>query len=242
MKNTDCILIADCHIRSHSDRESDFFAMLEQIEKNPPGSVIFLGDIFELWIALDGYESFGHLHFIDWCRRNRTRFEIGFIEGNHEFYIREKYQDAFSWISNRGYCKTENLHFIHGDLINRADRNYLLLRCLIRNPFTRFLLKLFACSIGPHCSDLVRRKLKNTNLEYKRQLPVRAIEEYSCQPDLFAGSLIFAGHFHEWHRFQYDNGSVTMILPAWENKSEIVVYHQDKTVSVAPWKDLYPTA
>ena len=140
MDSGDYILIADCHIRAHSDAEGDFFEMLDRIDAVNPKGVIFLGDIFELWIALKGYESFGHAQFVEWCSEHKKRFEIGFIEGNHEFYVSETHRDAFSWIDDVSHTLDNGVQFIHGDLINRDDRRYLLLRRLIRNPFTRFLL------------------------------------------------------------------------------------------------------
>jgi len=44
------IIIADAHIDESRGNESAFFQMLEAIEKTDH-DIVFLGDIFELWIA-----------------------------------------------------------------------------------------------------------------------------------------------------------------------------------------------
>ena len=101
MNNENYILVADSHLRPGG--EDAFFAMLDRIRQYHPAGVIFLGDIFELWIALDGYESDIHFRFLQWCREAKAQFEVGFIVGNHEFYLSHSHSDAFSWIDEKEY-------------------------------------------------------------------------------------------------------------------------------------------
>jgi len=237
MRNTETyILIADSHLRE--DQESVFFAMLDRIRDYQPKGVIFLGDIFELWIALDGYESGLHRRFLDWCREAKQHFEVGFILGNHEFYVCERYTDAFSWISQTGHTSTEGFRFIHGDLINRADHGYLLLRSLLRNAFTRFLLKITAKKIGPKVADHVRVSLKPTNQRHKRLLPMPYLEQNSRKAAGEQLKLIFAGHFHQYAELDFGGGSKTVILPAWFAAEEIVLLGTDGHYECGPWRKL----
>ena len=238
MDSGDYILIADCHIRAHSDAEGDFFEMLDRIDAVNPKGVIFLGDIFELWIALKGYESFGHAQFVEWCSEHKKRLEIGFIEGNHEFYVSETHRDAFSWADDASYTLDSGVQFIHGDLINRDDRRYLLLRRLIRNPFTRFLLRLTARNIGPRVADKVRMSLKNTNLRYKRLLPMPHLENYSRNAGQGQIKRVFAGHFHRRETLSVPGGVPTEILPAWERDGEIVMLDGQLRSRCGFWKEL----
>ena len=62
-------IISDSHI--DADSAPRFFAMLDRLESRPE-AVIFLGDIFELWIALPGYEEAHHQRFLDWVDRRRA--------------------------------------------------------------------------------------------------------------------------------------------------------------------------
>ena len=236
MNSRNYVLVADSHIRT--DSAEDFFAMLEQIFQYRPAGVVFLGDVFELWIALDGYESAIHYRFLDWCRKARRQFEVGFILGNHEFYLREKYEDAFSWIENVSHTAPCGVHFLHGDLINRADTGYLLLRKLLRNGITRLLLKTTAGTIGPKVSDYVLNSLKPTNQHHKRQLPVKFLEEYAEAAAERNIARIFTGHFHRHETLVFPKGVRTEILPAWETAQEIVLLKPDLQSLCGHWRNL----
>jgi len=50
------IIVTDAHISKTDGNHATFFRMLESLEENNQ-DLIFLGDIFDLWVALPGYES-----------------------------------------------------------------------------------------------------------------------------------------------------------------------------------------
>lgn len=236
MNSENYILIADSHIRE--DTAEDFFAMLDRIRSYGPGSVVFLGDIFELWIALDGYETGIHRRFLDWCREAGKHFEVGFIVGNHEFYVTERYRDCFSWISEDSHTSADGIRFLHGDLINRSDTGYLLLRTVLRSRLTRFVLKILSGTIGPRISEHVRTALKPTNQQHKRQLPMRYLEEYSRLAAADRVKQIFAGHFHRYEQLDFPGGVPVTILPAWSASGEILCLMPDHQICCRPWREL----
>ena len=83
MNNGNYILIADSHLQK--GEEEPFFDMLEKIRRYQPAGVIFLGDIFELWIALNGYESDIHERFLQWCREAKKHFErVAYLLETHK--------------------------------------------------------------------------------------------------------------------------------------------------------------
>ena len=73
------IIIADAHIDESRGNESVFFQMLDAIEKTDQ-DVVFLGDIFELWIALPHYEKGSHRSFLTWCETQKRRRTVGFMQ------------------------------------------------------------------------------------------------------------------------------------------------------------------
>lgn len=240
MNSDNLILVADSHLREDSAEE--FFAMLDRIREYAPRGVVFLGDIFELWIALDGYESAIHRRFLDWCRESKNSFEVGFIIGNHEFFLEKYHPDAFSWISLTDHTSADGLLFIHGDLINRGDITYRCLRKLIRNPLTRFLLKLTAGTIGPRVSEKVRTSLKKVNMQHKRVLPENYLARYAVSARAQSVRKIYAGHFHRHEQLEFPDGVPLEILPAWANSGEIVCHAPDGSSRCAPWRKLLPLA
>ena len=70
------VLIADSHIQCGSEKAEIFFRMLDRLAALKPAGILFLGDIFELWIALKGYEMPEHKRFVDWCRSHSKNMEI----------------------------------------------------------------------------------------------------------------------------------------------------------------------
>jgi len=236
MNKDNLILIADSHIREGSAEE--FFAMLARIREYAPRGVVFLGDIFELWVALDGYESGIHRRFLDWCRESKELFEVGFIVGNHEFYLEKYHPDAFSWIDLTAHTSPDGLRFVHGDLINRGDLIYRGLRQFLRNPLTRLLLKLTGRTIGPRVAEKVRTSLKAVNLPYQRKLPVNSLFQYARFVRTQSVRKIYAGHFHRHEQLDHPDGVPLEILPAWATAGEIVCHAADGSSRCAPWREL----
>lgn len=237
MNKENLILIADSHIREETADE--FFAMLARIRDYGPRGVIFLGDIFELWIALDGYESGIHRRFLEWCAESKKFFEVGFIIGNHEFYLERCYSGAFSWLDLVSHS-SDGILFIHGDLINMGDLEYLLLRKFLRCSMTRMLLKWTGKTIGPRVSEKVRTSIKTKNMRHKQKLPERYFERYARNARKESIREIYAGHFHEHLLRNYPDAASLEILPSWAVAGEIVCRTPDGNARCAPWRELLP--
>lgn len=232
------ILIADAHIRGGTENADQFFRMLDHLPALNPAGIVFLGDIFELWVALDGYETPEHKRLVRWCELHKKAFEIGFIEGNHEFFVGDTHRDAFSWVTDSEHRLNDKIALSHGDTINRKDWKYLLLRGAIRNAFTKFLLKLFARSIGPKVTDQIRLSLKHKNLAHKKYLPIPELERFGLACTERGLQTIAAGHFHARKRMELPAGLTIDILPAWENAGEVALMNTDGELECLPWESL----
>ena len=96
--DNEMIIITDAHISKSKGNYAIFFKMLESLEKNNQ-DLIFLGDIFDLWVALPRYEEEIHQDFIAWCRRQKSHRTIGYMEGNHEYYLVKERASDFTLCS-----------------------------------------------------------------------------------------------------------------------------------------------
>ena len=213
-------MIADAHLTCCKP-EDDFFRMLDAAARLPGDvGIIFLGDVFDLWIALRGYENDEHRRFLDWCRREKTKRKIIFLEGNHEFFVAKTYGDAFTYAGESAY-QDGLLQWFHGDRINKQDHAYAVLRFLLRNNLTRWFLRLVGPTFGPTLAHYVRERLRTTNQAHKRYFPEPYALRYlaSCP----AGSVVFAGHFHDRVTKTVD-GRMLEVLPAYASASEIAYY------------------
>ena len=134
--------------------------MLEAV-KRTDHDLIFLGDIFDLWIALPRYEEDIHLKFIAWCLEQKKSRTIGFLEGNHEYFLADERACAFSWCSKGAWKQAEaGTLYVHGDQINGQDKLYLGFRKLTKNSITKRLLRILP--FGPEIVAFIKIKSKNT--------------------------------------------------------------------------------
>lgn len=231
------IIIADTHLSPTKGNIPEFFQMLDTFKKNNE-DLVFLGDIFDLWIALPRYESDFHRKFLAWCREQRNHRIIGFIEGNHEFFVAEERKKSFSWCSNASEWRDENgILFAHGDRINRKDRNYLFFRKLSKNKITKILIR--HLPFGPSLAESLKLGLKKTNQKFRGNLPEDEIAKFA--EARFAGDVktIFVGHFHWKYHYRNVQNKALYIVPDWYCTGQVTLYEK-KTgrVGIYRWKEL----
>ncbi len=228
------LCIADAHILEPPGADGGFFDMLAKISETDY-DIIFLGDIFELWIAFDAYETEIHKRFLAWCRAEKTKRRIGFIEGNHEFYVSSRYADAFTWSTDRSrLISNGTVCLMHGDTINEDDIGYLLLRRILRNPLSRFLVWMFGPLAGKALSEKIRLSLKSRNLKHKVNFPEKYIGRLADRMETDRISLCLLGHFHQAASIRG-----IRVLPAWNPDGEIGIYDPEtEHFSIHPWKQI----
>ena len=210
--------------------------MLEAFESNDH-DLVFLGDIFDLWIALPRYENELHRRFLNWCAENKQHRRIGLIEGNHEFFVAEEHTPDFTWCTNAAWWRDENSNlFVHGDRINRKDTKYLGFRKLTKNKIAKFIIRYFP--YGPRIVKSLKRELKNTNKAFRLNLP--QIEIGTFAEDRFAEGIqaIFTGHFHQEFVYNRNTSGKMYILPDWCTTQKIAVSSPDSDdISVKHWEN-----
>jgi len=230
------IIIADAHVSDHLGNVIPFFNMLAAFEKNHH-DIIFLGDIFDLWIALPGYEDKIHKDFLAWCKEQKKHRSIGFIEGNHEFFLAEQKKEFFSWCTDQPcYKDGDSLVFCHGDTINQKDTGYLLFKKLIKNPVVRFIL--MRLSFGPELCLKIRNSFKKRNSKIKKYLPEKEITAFGKSMFKKGIETVFAGHFHQ----EYLVCKVSQrlyVLPDWLSTEKVAVYDKmSKDMIFCHWSDV----
>lgn len=114
-----------------------FLLSLERRER-PASHLFFLGDIFDFWVGDHQffYERFRPI--VDVVHRIRKQgVRVEYFEGNHDLHLKRFWQrfDIPVWTEER-YVNIGGLQvrLEHGDLINKADLNYLKFRSFVRHP------------------------------------------------------------------------------------------------------------
>ncbi len=228
------LCIADAHILESPGSAGDFFRMLAKVAETDY-DIVFLGDIFELWIAFPAYETEIHKQFLAWCRAEKAKRRIGFIEGNHEFYVSSRYADAFTWSTDRSRVIADGrVCLMHGDTINEEDIGYRLLRIVLRNPLSRFLVWIFGPLAGKALSEKIRLSLKGKNLKHKKNFPEKYIVRLADRLESDQIPLCLLGHFHQPASIRG-----IRVLPAWQPDGEIGIYDPaTEHFTIHPWKQI----
>ncbi len=225
MKQT--LLITDSHISPGTPEETAFTGFLARVSALPCATgIVFMGDIFELWLGFPGYEDSVHGFFRSWCLTEKARGRyVGFIEGNHEFYLDRRW---FSELSGDSISLDGGkLYITHGDRINRHDILFSLLRLALRNPFMRLLARLGGHGPGKYVSDRIRLSMKGANMRQKRYFPEHELEALGEQCRNAGAQVVAVGHFHR----AWDRGTVH-ILPPWSPNSLSVGVYTHGTASL----------
>ncbi|MDJ0836778.1 MAG: metallophosphoesterase [Acidobacteriota bacterium] len=227
-------IVADAHVSRAQDNHEPFFEMLDAL-RDTGEDVVFLGDIFDLWVSLPRYEGPLQRRFLEWCAAYKQSASVGYIEGNREFYMVRRNRNCFTWSDGAKHLEG-NILFVHGDLINRADKKYLRFRRLSKNALVRNAVRFLP--YGPKFAHNMKLKLKQTNHAFRLGLPVEALESFARARFAEGVTCILVGHFHEPYLFE-ENGAALHVLPDWFTDHH--VGYLDRTNGVletGPWRQL----
>ncbi len=225
------IIIADCHV--DKTNEAQFRLLLDKLE-SANDTIVFLGDIFDLWIAVPRLETDLQNDFIDWC--NRQPSEIGWIDGNHEFYVSKVHQNAFSWASETHYVK-KNVFLCHGDLINTREYQYRIFRGVVKSRVMRWISRVVPIPSG--IIQSIQNHTRNSNHHHKsKNLEGQFAKFTSTLPSQV--NTVICGHFHAYSEKKYHEACNVILTPAWGDTEEVLVSNDDTTFRVVHWTDIPP--
>ncbi len=209
------VLIADSHVTPGAPQEATFFTMLDRIAQTDY-DVIFLGDNLDIWIAAaPKYENDLHRRFLDWCKREKARRRVVFVEGNHEFYVCRHHADCFSDCVETVF-RLPGISFIHGDAAHPAFSFHRFFRAFAKNWFGDTVMSIMPG--GLHFAMLMKRLLahgalrKNVPCDY---IPYDAVDRWSTAENAASGAkIVFMGHFHCGGHHELEHVRY-VILKAW---------------------------
>lgn len=217
------LLVADAHVQSSGVSRERFREMLQWIEETEY-DVVFLGDIMDLWVGVPRLQEPHHQEFLEWCRREKTRRRILFLEGNHEFFVAAHQGDAFTACAEDGLALGECL-LAHGDMA-AAPRGHRIFRRWSKGALAHFLLKWMpfaGCVVR-----LLKKCLERHGRGRRAYFPAAAFTAWA--KDLLADSprrTVLVGHFHHAFRTPLAGGALAAALPAWKDRGEVALYEPE---------------
>ncbi len=200
------VIISDIHITGSSD--PFYKKLLTLIEREIKGgdTLVLAGDIFDFLVGEQPKMNQQYSEFFDLLRKKGSEgAKIEFIEGNHDFHL----ESTLTKIQNCRLSPSEvivetgknRVYIAHGDLVDKADYGYRLLRSVFRSPFIRFaayaLPEAVVSWIGEASSKTSRALRGKERIEYIRKI-FKAFSERKLQEGFNA---VVLGHCHDLHEF-----------------------------------------
>lgn len=229
------ILIADAHVHSHTPRADDFRAMLQAIATSSH-DVIFLGDILDLWIAMPRYEDPYCAEFLAWCRREKERRRVVFIEGNHEFHVAKLHRQAFSDSAVLDFRLGHSL-FLHGDLIQCNLVGHRVLHGIAKSRVGELIFHYAPC--GPAIAHWAKNRFSSKARGIASFIPEKTILDWTTTVLNDDCRHIFMGHFHLGSAWTLPDGRSCNIVPAWKFHGDIgLLDNENASLQTGNWREL----
>jgi len=192
------IFIADAHYPHHGN---DFLKILKALEKRTilTPQLFLMGDIFDLLFGYNAYIRTFSNEAITLINRLSNEIEIIYIEGNHDFCLKEIFPKVTLYpresqpIHYR--LNGQNLYLSHGDKYG-AGFLYNVYSKLLRNRTMLTLLSVFEKEIiGHRMAKLKRKNICGDFIHYPQRFN-KIIAKYP------SNSTIIEGHFHQGIKYQ----------------------------------------
>ena len=187
------IFIADAHYPHHGER---FLTILKKIENKTlvTRQLFLMGDIFDLLFGYNSYIQTFSKESIELLQKLSKSIEIIYLEGNHDFCLKELFPDISLYPRELQPVKyllnSRPAYLAHGDKYETAFA-YNLYSKILRKKSTLTLLKPFEKSIIDHrINRLKTKKICKPFVNYVKRFNA-IIAHY---PD---DALIIEGHFHQ---------------------------------------------
>ncbi len=218
--------ISDAHLGSSADPRDDeprlarLIPFLRHVAASRAGHLYILGDLFDFWFEYAQVMPWRHVGVLREIRAVvDSGVPVSFLGGNHDWWsgrVFEEvagmavYREAFTVVHHG-----KRIFLAHGDgLASSSDSGYLLLKKLLRNPWTIRLLRFvhpdLAYAFGHRFSRFSRDHL--TDREFRIEPPLaEAVDRVLAQ----GHEAFLMGHLHARHRETRPSGGTLFILGEW---------------------------
>jgi UDP-2,3-diacylglucosamine hydrolase len=203
------IFISDAHLKgSHQEGYKKLLRFFDLIgkEKSAQSSknihdLFILGDFFDFWLCKNEriYPEFKPI--IDKLFELKQKgIHVHFCEGNHDFFLKSFFLDKlgmdvyteFADINRKG----KRIFLSHGDTIDQANKEYLLLRKILRSPFLAVLQKSIPLRLAWKIAGISSNMSKELSPEAGDEIAVK-MEVFSLQKFHEGIDAVILGHCHK---------------------------------------------
>lgn len=223
-------IVTDSHLDESIAPAAEFVEMLAHLEN--PHTVVFLGDLFKIWLAPKKFWTDLHHKTMTGFERLRDRgCNVVFVAGNREMLLPRKLNERWKkilpftqlshgdWHLNWG---KKRYAFIHGDTINYNDSQYLRWKAFTHNRIVEAFFRAIPGAVARWIAGRIEAMLVQTNQEYKVHFPEKEIQEFA-QSVLPEVDQYFVGHFHVDREIKVEGCSgVLRVVPDWLSQRKFI--------------------
>lgn len=228
-------VVADAHLSGPGGSASPLIHQLEALPAQGCTRLIFLGDLFHVWIGDRRFETKAIREVVAAVRRLRgAGIEVVYIEGNRDFFLGGScYADAFDHIAQEVSFVDQGIRYlaIHGDGLNDRDWRYRFWRWLSKSFASRVLVGRIPGSWARAIVERTEKSLARGNFKHKNEIPEAAIKRYGRRRLAQGHDVLLMGHFHEQLSYQLPEGEVRLLV-AWFDRREIEWLGNDPATEV----------
>lgn len=196
------IFIADAHLKNPADL--NYRTMLRFLGEitDRTDTLVIAGDFFEFWLG-DSADAFPHYKPVLDTLKTVTQkgVKLLFFEGNHDFHLRRYFRTTFNAEVFPEKAEIvmdgKRLFICHGDLINRKDYKYRVLRFIFRNPLTRLLAKILPASVPAFvASKLGNHSKKNHRSTAAKWDYQQLVRKFAAARFAEGFDIVVTAHYH----------------------------------------------
>lgn len=228
--------VGDVHLDRGDDDLDPFLAFVDALAERA-GHLVFLGDLFNLWIGARGLERPHQTAVLDRLAGARARgIALTYVEGNRDYRVaRGRAADVFHRIATESLeleWAGRRLHVAHGDLVNVEDRQYRTWRRLSRSRPFWALVGVLPPRTRLRFADRLERRMRATNLRMKRSFPEERVRAYGTAALRSGCDAVVLGHFHEEHCIEAgEPPRPVYVLPDWKSSRRYLRVGPDGTIA-----------
>ena len=217
-------VVADAHLGGPGGDGAELIAQIDALEPSDCSHVLFMGDLFHVWVGKPQYETDEITRFLPVLERARARgLHLSYVEGNRDFFIRSSvYAAHFDEVVDELRFELGQRHVlaVHGDGLNERDWRYLFWRWLSKSAPSRFFVGRVPRGLARRLVFGTEERLARSNFKHKDEIPEQVIRRFADAALEHPNSLLVLGHFHEPLELSVSQGEV-ILFNAWFRAREL---------------------
>ncbi len=224
------LVVADSHVGQRPGDVGRMCRLVAGAAERGIGELLFLGDAFHYLIGLPKFWTPAVTTVLASWRGARERgMRLTLVEGNRDFFLDEPALEPFLDWSGPGCEITagrRRIRVVHGDRVNRSDRQYLFWARVSKSGLARRWAHLLPGPVAVWVVRSMEARLARTNRRFRYHVPERALEQDARQAWEAGFDAVLWGHFHRGWRIEHD-GRLGLVVPAWLDTDTSLLIEDD---------------